>query len=90
MLVRPRLMDGGWFNDRSGSLEGAQPLLLCKQVQAGKRNVPGTYVLYTLTSDLLKAEIISAFDRSERAGSDTPATCGGAPPALLPLSANGS
>lgn len=69
-----------------------QPLLLRprKKVQAEKRNVPDAYVFYPLASVLPKAEIISAYDRSERAGSDMPVICEGAHPTLLPLNINAS
>lgn len=65
-------------------------LRLGKKVQAEKRNVPDAYVFYTLASVLPEAETISAYDRSECAGSDMPVICKGAHPALLPLNINAS
>jgi len=85
-------MDRGWFNDGSRGVDRVQrfPLQPGKKVQASKRNVPDAYVSYTPASVLPKAEIISAYDSSERAGSDMPVICEGAHPALLPLSINES
>lgn len=86
---RDSLIGAGLMTGARAWTECNQLLLrLGKEVQPEKRNVPDAYVFYTLASVLPKAEIISAHDRSERAGSDMPVICKGAHPALLPLDIN--